>query len=76
LAALSESETFKLRQILAVHSDEYAAAARRPLNSVLCNDRFERSFGFRVGSWQQGLAEVVHEIRWRESGNVRKPDAP
>jgi dTDP-4-dehydrorhamnose reductase len=69
VAALSESETFKLRQILAIRSDEYVTAARRPLNSVLCNDRFERSFGFRLGSWQQGLAEVVHEIRLRESGS-------
>jgi hypothetical protein len=28
---------------------------------------FERTFGFRLESWQQGLADVVREIRLREA---------
>jgi dTDP-4-dehydrorhamnose reductase len=68
VSALGEGETFKLREIRGIRSDEYRTVARRPMNSVLCNDKFERTFGFRLGSWQQGLAEVVHEIRLRESG--------
>jgi dTDP-4-dehydrorhamnose reductase len=67
LAALSETEKFKLQRILALSSSEYPTPARRPLNSVLCNDKFERTFGFRLESWQSGLAEVVHEIHLRES---------
>jgi dTDP-4-dehydrorhamnose reductase len=75
VSALGEGETFRLREILGVRSDEYATAARRPLNSVLCNGKFERRFGFRLGSWQQGLAEVVREIRTREAGSGCDPGA-
>lgn len=66
LAELGKGESFQLRSILGISSDEYPTAARRPLNSVLCNDLFERTFGFRLGSWQSGLEEVVREIRFRE----------
>jgi dTDP-4-dehydrorhamnose reductase len=67
VAALGEGEEFKLQRILAIRSSEYPTPAERPLNSVLCNGKFERTFGFRLGSWQSGLAEVVHEIHLRES---------
>lgn len=69
VAVLSEGEQFRLQRILGIPSSEYPTPARRPLNSVLCNDKFERTFGFRLGSWRSGLAEVVHEIRLRESQN-------
>jgi dTDP-4-dehydrorhamnose reductase len=64
--ALGESEKFKLQRILGILSSEYPTPARRPLNSVLSNDRFERTFGFRLESWEAGLAEVVREIQRRE----------
>ncbi len=67
VAALGERETFRLQRILAIDSSEYPTPARRPLNSVLCNGKFERTFGFRLGSWQSGLSEVIREIRSRES---------
>lgn len=66
-AALGEGESLKVKRILGISSGEYPTPARRPLNSVLCNDRFEHTFGFRLGSWQSGLAEAVREIRSRES---------
>jgi dTDP-4-dehydrorhamnose reductase len=62
VAALREREILKTQRILAISSSEYPTPARRPLNSVLCNDKFERTFGFRLGSWQSGLADVVQEI--------------
>jgi dTDP-4-dehydrorhamnose reductase len=69
VAALGESESLKVKQILGIGSAEYPTPARRPLNSVLCNERFARTFGFRLESWQAGLAEAVREIRLRESRN-------
>jgi dTDP-4-dehydrorhamnose reductase len=60
------AETLRVRQVVPIRSDEYPVAARRPLNSVLCNRKFERTFGFRLGSWQQALAEAVRQIRLRE----------
>jgi dTDP-4-dehydrorhamnose reductase len=76
VAALEERESLRLRQIVAIGSDEYPTAARRPLNSVLSNNKFERSFGFRLGSWQQGLAEVVSEMRLRETRQCAGHDVP
>ncbi len=67
LDALGGSEKFKVKQILAIPSSEFPTPARRPLNSVLSSDKFEKIFGFRLESWQAGLAEVVREIHARES---------
>jgi len=71
VAAFGEGEEFKVKQIAAISSDEYPTPSRRPLNSVLGNDKFEGAFGFRLESWQSGLAEVVREIRSRESQAVK-----
>ena len=71
VAALRESETFKLQQILPISSSDYSTPACRPLNSVLCNDKFEQTFGFKLTSWQAGLAEVVLEIVSRDRRAVR-----
>ena len=68
-------EPLRVRHIVPIGSDEYPTPARRPLNSVLSNDKFERTFGFRLGSWQQGLAEVVREIRLREANRSTGNDA-
>ncbi|PSH03646.1 MAG: dTDP-4-dehydrorhamnose reductase [Acidobacteria bacterium] len=67
VAALGKTEVFKVRQIVAVGSSEYQTLARRPLNSVLSNDKFERTFGFRLENWEWGLAEIVREINFREN---------
>ncbi len=66
VAALGERDTFRLQRILAISSSEYPTPARRPLNSVLCNSKFARTFGFRMETWQSGLAEVISEIHSRE----------
>ena len=67
--------TMRVRQVVAIRSDEYPVAARRPLNSVLSNQKFERAFGFRLGSWRQALAEAAHEIRLREGNSSSRKDA-
>lgn len=67
VASFCEAETFKVRQILGVATSQYPTPARRPLNSVLNNDKFQRTFGFRLESWEDGLAEVVFKILKREA---------
>jgi len=62
VAALGERETFRLQRILAISSSQYPTPAHRPLNSVLCNSKFARTFGFRLEPWPSGLAEVIREI--------------
>jgi len=76
VSAMTEAgETPRVRQIVPIGSDEYPTPARRPLNSVLSNQKFERTFGFRLGSWQQGLAEALREIRHREGHSSSRKDA-
>jgi dTDP-4-dehydrorhamnose reductase len=42
-----------------IPSSEYPTPARRPANSVLANDKFADTFGFRLSGWQQQLHEVL-----------------
>lgn len=69
LAALKEFETFRVERLSPIQSKEYPTPARRPLNSVLNNRKFERTFGFWLGSWESGLDEVAKESKLRELSN-------
>ncbi len=40
-------------------SSDYPTPAKRPANSVLANDKFARTFGFRLPPWKQQLEEVL-----------------
>ena len=45
-----------------ISSAEYAAAARRPANSLLDNAKFNAAFGAALPDWRQGLAAVLAAI--------------
>ncbi len=42
-----------------ISTADYPTPARRPANSVLSNDKFENTFGFRLPTWQQQLNQVL-----------------
>jgi dTDP-4-dehydrorhamnose reductase len=42
-----------------IPSSEYPTPARRPANSVLANEKFAHTFGFRPSPWQEQLHEVL-----------------
>jgi dTDP-4-dehydrorhamnose reductase len=42
-----------------IPASDYPTPARRPSNSVLANEKFARTFGFRLPSWQQQLEQVL-----------------
>ncbi|MBB3967270.1 dTDP-4-dehydrorhamnose reductase [Rhizobium metallidurans] len=44
-----------LARVLAVSTREYNATARRPQNSRLSNEKFNRMFGFGMPDWQSAL---------------------
>jgi len=48
--------------VLKIRSDEYAAAARRPRNSLLDNAKVGAAFGIALPDWRQGLAAVLAAI--------------
>jgi dTDP-4-dehydrorhamnose reductase len=48
--------------VLAIRSDEYPAAARRPKNSLLDNGRLRSDFGIALADWREGLAAVLRAV--------------
>jgi dTDP-4-dehydrorhamnose reductase len=46
-------------RVQAIPSSAYPTPARRPANSVLSNDKFAHTFGFRLPPWQQQLQDVL-----------------
>ncbi len=46
-----------------IASSDYPTPARRPANSVLSNDKFAHTFGFRLPPWQQQLNQVLAEMQ-------------
>ena len=40
------------KRVVPITSDQYKTAARRPLNSVLSNDKLQATFGLRLPDWQ------------------------
>ena len=49
--------------VIPIATAEYPTPAKRPKNSVLSNDKFDSTFGFRLKPWQQQLDEVLAELR-------------
>ena len=47
--------------LVPITSSDYPTPAARPTNSVLSNDKFARTFGFRLPSWEQQLDAVLAE---------------
>ena len=45
-----------------IATSEYPTPAKRPRNSVLANDKLQRTFGVQLASWQTALDEVLGEI--------------
>jgi dTDP-4-dehydrorhamnose reductase len=46
-------------RIQPIPSSAYPTPAKRPANSVLSNDKFAHTFGFRLPPWQQQLQDVL-----------------
>jgi len=53
-AEIARLENARAR-LVPIASSEYAAAARRPANSVLSNDKLERTFAVRLPDWKRQL---------------------
>ncbi len=48
--------------VLAIPSEAYPTAAKRPKNSRLDCSRFETTFGLTLPSWQDGLNHILQQI--------------
>ncbi|MCV9967063.1 dTDP-4-dehydrorhamnose reductase [Pararhizobium sp. BT-229] len=54
-------------------SSDYRTRARRPANSCLSTDKFERVFGWRPPDWQSSVDTVVRHIIDRDYPNYSSP---
>jgi dTDP-4-dehydrorhamnose reductase len=45
-----------------IKTSEYPTPAKRPLNSVLSNEKLQQRFGVRLANWQSALDEVLKAI--------------
>jgi dTDP-4-dehydrorhamnose reductase len=57
-------------EIVPIASSQYPTAARRPLNSLLSNDKLSKDYGFQLDTWRKGLARCL--ARLGEAGAVHK----
>ena len=60
-AIFAGSQQMRMPTVTPIPSSAYPTPARRPINSVLSNDKFERVFGFRLPHWKQQLEETLAE---------------
>ncbi|MDB5693700.1 MAG: dTDP-4-dehydrorhamnose reductase [Alphaproteobacteria bacterium] len=60
--ALSRARGGPSAEIRGIPSAQWAAKARRPLNSRLSSDLFAATFGYRAPPWQDSLAATVDRI--------------
>jgi dTDP-4-dehydrorhamnose reductase len=65
IARYLEASGVRVAEILPIASEEYPAAARRPLNSLLSNARLNARTGLVQADWEQLLARCMMEL---ESG--------
>ena len=49
-------------KLMPITTADYPTPAKRPMNSVLSNNKFEKAFGFRLAAWRDGLRDVMGDI--------------
>jgi len=60
-AAILAHERLETR-LVAIRSDDYPSAARRPRNSLLDNSRLRDRFGIGLDDWREQLREVMTQL--------------
>ena len=60
----------KLERLLPILTEDYPTPARRPMNSVLDNTKFEKTFGFRLGDWETATASVLQQVEARQAVKI------
>lgn len=55
-------ESFSVREVIPITTDEYPTPAKRPPNSVLDCSKIERNFGICPRSWEKSLADMIDAV--------------
>jgi dTDP-4-dehydrorhamnose reductase len=54
-------QPLKVKNIVSIATDEYPTPAKRPLNSVLSNDKVEATFGIALPDWRSQLRLAMQD---------------
>jgi dTDP-4-dehydrorhamnose reductase len=76
LTCLSRTEPTALARVRPISSAEYKTPAKRPLNSLLNNDRFHATFGFRLGGWEAEMERILGPDHLEQSGMSERRAQP
>ena len=60
--ARSHGVELAIKAVSGIPTTAYPTPAKRPLNSRLSNEKFQRVFGVTLPDWRQGVARVVTEV--------------
>lgn len=52
----------KMPKVNPIATSDYPTPAKRPLNSVLSNEKVQKRFGLQLADWKSALDEVIAEI--------------
>ena len=63
LAVNNNWPALKLQEIAAITTADYTTPAVRPANSVLNNAKLFEQFGIKLPTWQDGLRQVMQQIK-------------
>ena len=58
-------------EIVAIGSEEYPTAAKRPANSVLSNEKLKTRFGVVLPAWDSALSDTLELLSERATPNTR-----
>jgi dTDP-4-dehydrorhamnose reductase len=54
-------QPLKVKNIVSIATEEYPTPAKRPLNSVLSNDKIEAAFGIALPDWRSQLRLAMQD---------------
>ena len=53
----------KKPEVAPISSDEYPTPAKRPMNSVMSNEKLNARFGIRLASWESALDHTMESVK-------------
>jgi dTDP-4-dehydrorhamnose reductase len=53
----------KKPEVAPISSDEYPTPAKRPMNSVMSNEKLNARFGIRLASWESALDHTMERVK-------------
>lgn len=59
----------KIPELIPISTEAFPTPARRPHNSVLCNDKLHAQFGIELASWQTALDNVMTALELETTVN-------